>query len=165
MAESPMKARKASPLSTILLAGFVAGTLDITAACIQYYINTGKGPGNVLRFVARGALGRSATSGGMTTAMWGLLFHYCIAFIWTIFFFWIYSIIPLLAKNKVVTGLVYGLFVWIIMNRVVVPLSAIPPIPFKLKSAAIAAGIIMVCIGLPIALIVGRYYDREKRLR
>ncbi|HSU28766.1 MAG TPA: hypothetical protein VLJ68_10315, partial [Chitinophagaceae bacterium] len=90
MAESTPQARKATPLKTILLAGFVAGTMDITAACIQYYINTGKGPGNVLRFVARGALGRSALSGGNTSALWGLFFHYCIAFIWTIFFFWIY---------------------------------------------------------------------------
>ena len=162
MAAPSTRTGKSNPVTTILLAWLVAGTMDITAACTQYYIKTGKGPGGVLRYVASGALGRHVQPGNTTYALWGLFFHYCIALIWTIFFFWVYPLIPLLSKNKVVTGLVYGLFVWTIMSQVVVPLSAIGHVPFKLKNAAIAAAILMVCIGLPIALIVGRYYDRKK---
>ena len=153
-----------NPLPWILAAGFVAGTLDITAACTQYYIKTGKGPAGVLRYVASGIFGRPALSGGDAMAAWGLLFHYLIAFLFTIFFFLVYPRIPLLSKNKVVTGLVYGLVVWAVMNLVVVPISAVPQGPFKLKNAAIAATILMFCIGLPISLIIGKYYSKDRQV-
>jgi hypothetical protein len=61
-------------VSTILLAGVIAGTLDIIAACTQYYINTGKGPGNVLRYVASGVFGKKAFAGGVSMAAWGYSF-------------------------------------------------------------------------------------------
>ena len=46
-----------------LLAAILVGTLDITAACIQYFIKTGKNPTGVLRFVASGAFGTDAFTG------------------------------------------------------------------------------------------------------
>ena len=57
--------RSQSAASAIVLTGFIAGTLDITAACIQYYIRTGKGPANVLRYVASGVFGKEAFTGGV----------------------------------------------------------------------------------------------------
>lgn len=48
----------------ILRSGLLVGTLDITAASVQYYARTGKSPLNVLRFVASGVFGQAALSGG-----------------------------------------------------------------------------------------------------
>ena len=93
-------------------------------------------------------------------AAWGLLFHYIIAFLFTLFFFWIYPLLNLGKWNKVVTGLVYGIFVWLVMNLVVVRI-AMGPHPIVLKNAAIAMGILMLCIGLPISLIIGGYYRNK----
>ncbi len=156
--------RYQSAASTILLTGFVAGTLDIIAACTQYYINTGKGPTNVLRYVASGVFGMKAFKGAGTMAFWGLLFHYIIAFGLTIFFFWIFPKIKVLSKNLVVTGLLYGIFAWAITALVIVPLSNTPPpAPFDIKKAAIAILIIMFCIGLPISLFIGRYYRNKAK--
>lgn len=150
---------RSNPFNTIVLAGLIAGTLDITAACLQYYIKTGKGPGNVLRFVASGVFGTDAFKGGNEAAAWGLVFHYIVAFLFTLFFFWIYPRMKFLSWNKVITGAGYGIFAWLVMNLLVVPLSNAPAIPFVLSKAIVAAAILMVCIGLPISLIVSRYYE------
>ena len=152
--------RSQSAASTIVLTGFIAGSLDITAASIQYYIRTGNGPANVLRYVASGVFGKEAFTGGVPMAAWGLLFHYVIAFAFTLFFFWIYPKINLQSKNKIITGLVYGAFVWAVMNLVVIRLSNIPPPPpFDFSKVSIAMLILMFCIGLPISLLIGKYYS------
>jgi uncharacterized membrane protein YagU involved in acid resistance len=155
--------RRNSAANTILLAGFVAGTMDITAAIIHYYIRTQKEPTKLLQFIASGVFGKDAFTGGTTMAMMGLLFHFMLAFIFTIVFYLIYPKIKLLSKNKIVTGIVYGAIVWVIMNRVVLPLSNTPKLPFNPTQAAIGMAILMVCIGLPISLIVSRHYATRTR--
>lgn len=152
------------PLLTryILIAWLIAGTMDITAACTQYYIVTGKGPEGVLRYVASALLGKGATNGGIETPLLGLLLHYLVALIWTVIFFLLYPRLKFMQINKWITGLVYGMVVWAIMNRVVVPITAAHTGPFVLKKAAIAMGILMVCIGLPISLVANKYYLHKK---
>lgn len=147
---------------SILTAWLIAGTMDITAACIQYYIRTGNGPEGVLRFVASGALGKNAFTGGTEMPVLGLLFHYLVAFIFTIIFFWFYPRLKVMQGNKWITGLVYGMIVWAVMNLLVLPLSAAPAIPFVLKKAAVAMLILMCCIGLPISLIANKHYLYKK---
>lgn len=50
-------------IKTILYAGLLVGSLDITAAFLDFYISTGNGPGGVLRFIASGVFGREAFTG------------------------------------------------------------------------------------------------------
>lgn len=94
----------------------------------------------------------------MTMALWGGCFHYVIALGWTVFFFSIYPKIPILDRNKYLTGLAYGLFVWLVMNLVVLPLSNVNRAPFDFMRAIQGIAILMACAGLPIALVVGKYY-------
>ncbi|MGB8193843.1 MAG: hypothetical protein WCF67_18060 [Chitinophagaceae bacterium] len=152
---------KPNPLKTILLAGLVAGVLDITAATIQYYLVTHNNPTRMYQFIASGIFGKEAFAGGTSMAVVGLLFHFLIAMTFAAFFYLIYPKVYPLFKNKVVMGLVYGIFAWCVMNLVVVPMSKITPRPFRIVPAAIAMGILMLCIGLPIALIVHRHYARR----
>jgi len=151
-----------NPVTAIILTGLVAGLLDITAACTQYYINTGKGPGNVLRYVASGVFGKKAFAGGITMAAWGLLFHFIIAFGLTSFFFWLYPKISWLGKNKMEAGLLYGVFAWLVTNLVIVPLSHAQSPPFVMAKAAVAMLILMFCIGLPISLMANKHYLYKK---
>lgn len=150
------------PVTTIMLTGLTAGFLDITAACTQYYIKTGKGPGGVLRYVASGVFGKKAFSGGTAMATWGLFFHFIIAFGLTIFFFWLYPKIEWLGKNRILTGLLYGIFAWLVTNLLIVPLSQAPAAPIVLSKAIIAALILMACIGLPISLMINKHYLYKK---
>lgn len=153
---------KSRTISLILITGFLAGTLDISAACIQYYINTGKSPVNVLNYIARGLLGNDAASGGAGVALLGLFCHYLIAFSFTFFFAWMYPKWKWLSVNRLLTAIVYGLFVWAVMNLVVVRLSRITPGPFHLNKAAMAALILICMIGLPLSFILGNHFDHRK---
>lgn len=149
---------------SILLAGFVAGLLDITAAIISFYFNRHQPPTRMFQFIASGVLGKSAFAGGMGTAALGLLFHFLIAYIFTIIFYWLYPRLNLFSKNKIVVGLVYGIVAWVIMNLVVLPLSNTTPLPYKTKGIIIGMLILMFCIGLPISLFAHRYYARKNSL-
>ena len=62
-----------------------------------------------------------------------------------------------LSKNAVATGLGYGVFVWLVMNLAVVPLTRAYQFPFSIKGAAIGMAILMVCVGLPISLVARRH--------
>lgn len=150
-----------SARTAIIKAWLIAGTLDILSAFTQYYIKTGKNPLKVLSFVAGGIYGKPAFTGGMGIAITGLLLHYFIALCWTLFFFLMYPQIHKVIKSTILAGLFYGIFVWSVMNFVVVKLSALPGAPFNIRNASIAMLIIMFAIGLPISIIIGKYY-REK---
>jgi len=136
-----------------LRAGLIVGTLDILAAFIQYYINTQKNPLMVLKFIASGAFGKEAFSAGDIMLVWGALFHFFIATCFSIFFFWLAAKIPSILKFKLLTGILYGIFIWCFMQFVVVRLSQIQQGPIKLSKALIAASILIVCIGIPLTFL------------
>ena len=143
-------------LKTILLSGLLVGTLDILSAFADVYINTGKNPLIVLNYIASGAFGKTDFTSGNNGALMGLLFHYIIAFAFTFLFFWLYDKINLRGINWIVTGIVYGLFIWMVMNLIVVPLSNAPHKPLsemQFKKALKAALILICMIGLPLSLI------------
>lgn len=143
-----------SLFSAMLTAGLLAGTLDIVTAMIVYNV----GPAQIFPFIASGAFGKEAFSGSSMMIAWGIIFHYFIAFTWTIVFFVAYPKLSLLRKNAVITGLLYGIVIWLVMNLVVLRLSQLTQSPFDLEAAAIGAAILMVMVGLPIAVLAQRYY-------
>lgn len=146
---------KSTALKTVLTAGLTAGVLDASAASIQFMINTGgKSPARVWKYVASGVFGKDALTGDWTMVSAGLLFHFFIATTFATFFYFLYRQFNWISKNIIVSGILYGMFAWTIMNRVVVPLSNTPKIPFQLSKAIIAMLILIFCIGLPISLIV-----------
>ena len=148
-----------SLFKAIFLTGLLAGTLDAIAASLNFWIKTGKSPIPVWQYVASGVFGKNPEPGGYTRAAWGLFFHFCIAFLFTIFFFWIYPKIKFLSKNAILTGLLYGSFVWLIMNLVVVPLSNTPKLPFNLSSTILGIAFMLFCIGLPISIIAKKHFS------
>lgn len=143
-------------LQTIVLAWLLAGTLDLTAACTYYPLTSGISPITLLQGIASGWLGPAAFSGGLRTAVLGVASHYLIALIWTLFFFAVARTFPWLTRHRVLVGLGYGVFVWLAMNLVVLPLSHVRHRPLHLWPSVVGAVILMFCIGLPIVTIVGR---------
>jgi hypothetical protein len=146
--------------NSIIKAGLIAGTLDISAAIITHYIRFGKGPEGIFRYIARGAFGEAAKTGGAEYIIAGILFHYLIAFGFTILFFLAYPKIKRsISSSIVITGLIYGIVVWCIMNLVVVPSSNIVPATLTAASVTREMLILMCCIGLPIAIFAKRHYS------
>ena len=143
---------------TILVGGLIAGTLDISYACIFSYIRRGTSPVRVLQSVASGALGRSAFDGGAKTAALGLVFHFLIATIAAAVYYLASRPLRFLVNQAIICGPLYGVGVYLFMNFVVLPLSAIgsrPPLPLPVLIGGLL--IHMFGIGLPIALVVRRY--------
>ncbi|MXV15295.1 hypothetical protein [Hufsiella ginkgonis] len=151
-----------NPLKTILYAGLAAGTLDITAAVLNFMRATGKSPVMVLQYIASAVFGKTAY-GDNNLWIWGLVFHYVVAFGFTILFYVAYQKIRVFGSYPVISGLLYGVFVWIAMNLAVVPMTLIGKFPADPVSALINLVILMLMIGLPISLIVNRMSVTQHR--
>jgi hypothetical protein len=145
-------------LATILLSGLLVGTLDILSAFVDFYISRGKNPTVILNYIAGAAVDKT-TSAGTGGALIGLLFHYTIAFSFTFLFFWLYARVNWLSKNWIVTGIVYGLFIWVMVNQVILRFTnlTVPPISKIDPMKALKAALILICmIGLPLSYIAYR---------
>ncbi|MDJ1500622.1 DUF1440 domain-containing protein [Xanthocytophaga agilis] len=146
---------------TILKAGLIAGILDLITAVIVNYLLAGTTPVRLLLFIASGVVGKEAFSGGTLMALIGLLLHFFIAMTFAFFYFLLYPRLQILARHKIVAGLLYGVFVWIVMNQIVLPLSNTPKLPFNPVKAAIGMLVLMCMIGLPISIIVHKHFRRS----
>ena len=150
--------RSRSLLKPILIAGLVAGTLDILDAMLFYNFRSHVPPIRILYAIASGLLGRSAFTGGLPTAALGLAMHFCIAIFWAAVFILAARVVPALRRYAVVSGMIYGLIVYVIMNYVVLPHTHARPLPTQASIIVLnGVGAIVFCVGLPIALINKRF--------
>jgi hypothetical protein len=108
-------------LSTILLAGLISGTLDALAALVFYGPVLGSlSADRLFRGIAGGAFGKAAFEEGRPMALFGILFHYFNAFSFSILYYVVYPRFSFLHKHKILSGIFYGIFIWIVMNQVVI---------------------------------------------
>ena len=146
----------------IFWGGLIAGTLDLTGACVVSWLRAGVAPQRVMQSVASGLLGPDAYTGGVKTAVLGVALHFLIATTWTVVFYLASRVLGFLIEWPVTMGLLYGVIVYLFMNFVVLPRSAFRQrTPPALSGRIIGALIIMFCIGLPIALIVRRFSEKS----
>jgi hypothetical protein len=110
----------------ILIGGAASGVLDILYAFVVYGpLSYGLTPVQVLQSVAAGWIGRDASrAGGLTTAALGLATHFMIAMIMAAVFVAVATRVKTLTAEPIVSGLFYGLVLYVVMNYIVVPLSA-----------------------------------------
>lgn len=147
---------------TVLIAWLLAGALDITAAILYYVGGSAARSQRLLQGIASGVLGARAFEGGASTAVLGLALHFLIALIWTLALFGAFRLVGALRRHLVLTGIAYGVVVWFVMNLVVLPLSNVGHAPIQPRAAVIAAIILVLCIGLPISLVIGRHLLKEE---
>jgi hypothetical protein len=143
---------------TIALAGLVAGACDITYACSVWAMR-GVSPIRIGQSVASGLLGReAAVAGGVATGLLGFVLHFTMTLIMAAVYFTAATRVPLLVRRAVPCGLVYGLGIYLVMNYVVLPLSAIGKAGGSGPLALVVAEILvhMFLVGLTIALFTRR---------
>jgi len=145
----------------IFLTAIIVAVLVIAAAILNAYVSSGTAPSVVMQFIASGAFGKQAFAGGLPMVLWGCLFHFLIATSWTLLFYLLYPRTALLAKNRIVSGIAYGSFIWFFMTFVVMQLDNTPKQVFDLKNAIVDVGICITTAGLPVAVLVGKYYSRK----
>jgi uncharacterized membrane protein YagU involved in acid resistance len=147
--------KRSRALPTIALAGLIAGILDITSAFVIAGIK-GTGSIRMLQGIASGLLGRRSFEGGMATAGLGLGIHFLIAFTAAAVFYASSRKFSWLTQHAVVSGLLYGIAVYIFMYWIVVPL-AFPTARHSMSRDVTAVIIHIVLVGLPISLVVRRF--------
>ncbi len=114
-----------SILWATLLGGTIAGAIDIGAAAL---INTAS-IAVILRAIASGILGNAAFEQGVEAAALGLFLQWAMSIFIAGIFVVTASRVNALKRHWLAAGLAYGAVVFLVMNYVVVPLSAIGRIP------------------------------------
>jgi hypothetical protein len=144
--------RRFTPGQAILWGGIICGALDATDGVVAYWLHAGLNPIQALQFIASGALGQAAFDGGLSAAGLGAAIHFLIAFVVAAIYVAASRWIPLLRAESVIFGLAFGAAVYLVMNFLVLPLSAVAPSPFSL--AMFLNGVIghALFVGLPISL-------------
>ena len=151
--------KRSRALPTIASAGLIAGILDITSAFVIAGIK-GTGSLRMLQGIASGLLGQRSFEGGMATAGLGLAIHFLIAFTAAAVFYAASRKLSSLTQHAVVSGMLYGIAVYIFMYWIVVPL-AFPTARHSMSRDITAVIIHIVLIGLPISLAVRRFSNEQ----
>lgn len=147
--------KQQTTVQTILWAGLISGVLDATAGVVIYWIFKGLNPLQILQYIASGIFGPQVINGSFIYVLIGLLLHFFIAFAFTTAYYLAFPFIKSFAKNTYVNGLVYGAFIWVFMNYVVLPNSNIPHSPKDFVSVLELLWH-SALVGLPIAIIIER---------
>ena len=151
---------RSQPIKGIALAGLIAGTLDIADALIFYGLR-GVPPIRILQGIASGLLGPGVFSQGMRSALPGLILHFFIAYTVAAVYIFASRRLPL-GRHPFLYGSFYGIGVYAVMNYIVLPLSKIGPRPHPpLVPFINGVAALIVCIGIPIALIARRYVPQK----
>jgi hypothetical protein len=145
----------------ILAAGLVVGVLDISSAFVIWW-QRGVGLRRGLQGIAAGLLGANAFDGGLVTAGLGLALHFFVAFVVVSVFYLASRKIEFLTRHSVVSGVLYGIGVYIVMYWFVLP-SAFPTFRHRVGNELLAVAIHISLIGLPCALIVRRYSQQTRQ--
>ncbi len=118
-----MKDSHRSALKAILCGGFVAGTLDVGAAALINWLN----PVVILHAIASGVLGKASFYGGMPTALLGLGLQWGMSLVIAAIYVVAAMRMRWLTRHWMRGGVLYGFVIFVVMNYVVVPLSAAWP--------------------------------------
>lgn len=138
----------------ILLGALAVGVLDILDPILFWYFYRDVKPMRILQGIAGGLLGREAArTGGISTALLGLAIHFFIAFTVVLVYHLASRKIGVLVRHPIFCGVIYGLLVYLVMNFVVLPLSALGPPKFD-NPLGVANGLFahVFCVGIPAAL-------------
>jgi hypothetical protein len=108
-----------------------------------------------LQYVASGAMGDAAFTGGLATALLGLVLDFMMTTIMAGVFIFGADRIPLLRRHVIPGSILYGFGVFIVMNLIVLPLSAAPALPAPPMWLLIELFLQhILLIGLPLGILV-----------
>jgi hypothetical protein len=148
--------------TAILLTGLLAGVLDGAGAVLVYLIRGGRTPERIFNYIASGVFGPAAMTGGTPMVFAGIGLHMVIAMGWTILFFLAARQVEVLRRHWIGAAVTYGIFVWVMMNKVVLPVSRVQMAAVTTwDSIVVGVLVLVVCIGFPISLGARRYFSRH----
>jgi hypothetical protein len=145
-----------SPWPFVLAGGLVAGALDILYACVFWGVRRGVPARRIFQSVAAGVLGKATFDGGLPTAALGLALHFFIAISMAVAYYLVARRWPLLWRQPWLCGAAYGVFLYVVMNYVVVPLSRAAAGSKDVLWVTLSVLAHMVLVGIPCAVFARR---------
>ena len=134
-------------LTAVLSGGLIAGTLDIVSACL---INS-LPPRVILESIASGLLGAASFHDGLRAELAGLALQWAMSLLIAGIYAVAASRWAALRRRAIVGGIAYGVLIFLVMNGVVVPLSAAPFHPSLQPLKVVENLLAMVLFGLIVA--------------
>ena len=152
----PYFASESRALTAIFWAGLTCGVMDISAALLTWWPQ-GVSPARLLKGIAGGLLGPQAYNAGWPVAALGLACHFFIAYSAATVFYLASRKLSFLTLRPVLSGVLYGVCVYLVMYWIVVPLSRLHRRPTSVKATVIAIITHIFCVGLPVSLVIRRF--------
>jgi hypothetical protein len=130
----------------ILVGGLAAGALDLIAAFISY-------GWNVPQAIASGLIGSAAArGGGVPTWILGVVLHFLITCVAAAVYWAASRRLTFLREYAFVCGLFFGIAIYLVMNLIVLPLSALHATgPYTYRGLVQGLLVHMFIVGLPIS--------------
>ena len=145
-------------LRAILLGGSLCALPDGTCVTLLYNAK-GIKPVQMWQAVASAILGPSSFRDGWAAGLLGIALHCFVAWSVASVFVLASRNAPILLQHPIFTGIAYGLLVFVVMNMVVVPLSAMPKRPVNMSVVLTQLAMHIALVGVPIS-ISARYFLR-----
>lgn len=155
----------------IIYGALTVGTLDLIDAFVFFGIRNGSQPIAILHSIAAGFLGRDAArAGGAPAAIVGFFSHYLVALCIVTVYVVASRALPVLRKQWVICGMLYGVAAYFVMTWFVVPMSNAGQhrITFAVPVTAVMANGILIHmfgVGLPAAYFSSRIRSLKDRDR
>ena len=142
----PLRGMRFAALVILLLA-----TADLLFACTYWHVLHGVPPVRIPQNIAAGLLGVRAFAGGGSTVALGVLLHYGIMAVMVAVYALLARRMMVLIERPWVFGLLYGAVLFVVMNLIVLPLSAAPKAPV-MPGWIVSSIVVHLVIGVAIAL-------------
>jgi len=149
------------PISRLLAAGASVAVLDGAFAVVIYVpVLHACSTAQLMQSIASALLGRAAFRGGGATVALGLALHCAVAYGWTVIYAALRATSARLreltatTRGALAAGAIFGVFIWLAMDLLLVPLTRASMTPIGSPLFAIMLIWHTAGVGIPIALIV-----------
>lgn len=136
-----------SAASAVVLGGLIAGTVDLFIACLINHA----APTAVLSFVASGLIGDLAFHAGYVVLALGLALQLAMSMLIASLYVLIDRRVQIQPRGWILRGLVAGVIIFVVMNLIVLPLSAAPHLPAPTAVQLVENVLAMVLFGWIVA--------------
>jgi hypothetical protein len=154
-ASAPPGSPTRSLYARVVMAGMAGAAVDFVYATALGLIN-GRGPLKVWQGVASGWLGKAARDGGLASAGLGLATHIGIATCMAGAYALAATRLPILYRRPLLMGALYGLPLYGVMNRIVLPLRWPGVFPRWDGVKSLLDVLVHIGVGLAIAIVLSR---------
>lgn len=150
-----------APQRAVAIGACAVATLDMLDCVVVYGLLRGVTATQCFQGVASGLLGRASFQGGWSTVLLGGVLHLFNATVIVIVYFLASQRMALLTRRPVLSAVLYGCLVFIVMNFLVVPLSAAHVMRITLVNLVNGFAGHIIAVGLPCWWVVRATTPRE----